>query len=882
MTRRHIGLQTENIRESDVQDQEVDDCGTNDNDGGEDISASFLGCRHTDDETQFWTTYTKESGEFDKELLEKWNKSLDVLLIFAGLFSAVNTAFIIESYKSLQPDPSEITNILLRLLLIHRNDGETFSLDGLSFLSQKSSTAIPVNSMFFASLSCSLLAAFGAVTAKQWLTEYSNVGHMLPPHEQGRRRQQKYDGMTTWHFWLLMELMPILLQLSLFLFLIGIVHFLWPLSGQVTAVVVGIVLLGLMAYFITVVIAITVPSSPFQTPLSKHARIIIFGCANLLSNCTPDIHQLQLVQGIKHIPFALTTLRSKVLLHLAQFWSWCHALSGIPKWRTHGLQWRHSLGGVGDGKSWDSRMVTNAQCVLWLLEQAEHPDVTFNALHTILTLPSDLLLTLFHQREGLLERLLKLHLSYLPTVSQGARASQRTWPSEALLTGAALCHVLKARNVDDYSFSSHFLPLYERWIVHSDNLMIPKLLSRVSTNRSHYLTEFPALLRQISPLMVAQVSIPLTDTRHTSLGASVVTNICPLKVLLDALTYSARRQRPWHGSSKSSEDILMALHTILETAPPAEVVSHIAVAVAAIQWEERDRRSSVWSYPSGDDQDTFESLFRKGVNAVDKSAIVSQNVALALSLIDVTSSPTMPKICELLLSLTENTFLTSPTPELLRIDVAQCLLRLSRHMPHLKQTGHRALRLLQRCPPSNNSSLSNDVYEEAIPILLDHAFSELPDLHDSADLLDVSYFMNWLAISHDYEPFLRVTVQSGALNRHHAAIVQLCRIISKQSPPELPTEFMRKILCYHDASENQVPGLVSVQMELLVLVLTASELDTLPDVLYHSAREFFNTMVERDGLQWPPYFIAAEIIAPGSAGRTCSNRVEADAFIVGG
>ncbi|KAG8943304.1 hypothetical protein FRC03_002569, partial [Tulasnella sp. 419] len=35
-----------------------------------------------DDHLPFWTTYDRVAGAYDRELLDGWNKSLDVLLIF--------------------------------------------------------------------------------------------------------------------------------------------------------------------------------------------------------------------------------------------------------------------------------------------------------------------------------------------------------------------------------------------------------------------------------------------------------------------------------------------------------------------------------------------------------------------------------------------------------------------------------------------------------------------------------------------------------------------------------------------------------------------------------------------------------------------------------
>ncbi|PBK95492.1 hypothetical protein ARMGADRAFT_1145748 [Armillaria gallica] len=44
-----------------------------------------------------WRTYLEESAPFDIEMVEGWRDGLDVLLIFAGLFSAVVTTFVAQT-----------------------------------------------------------------------------------------------------------------------------------------------------------------------------------------------------------------------------------------------------------------------------------------------------------------------------------------------------------------------------------------------------------------------------------------------------------------------------------------------------------------------------------------------------------------------------------------------------------------------------------------------------------------------------------------------------------------------------------------------------------------------------------------------------------------
>ncbi|KAJ7808810.1 hypothetical protein B0H14DRAFT_2525055, partial [Mycena olivaceomarginata] len=71
----------------------------------------------TDKRIAFWTAYKTLADEFDKEFQAKYGADLDTSLIFAGLFSAVSSAFIIQIQPELQPDPNGPTQALLALLV---------------------------------------------------------------------------------------------------------------------------------------------------------------------------------------------------------------------------------------------------------------------------------------------------------------------------------------------------------------------------------------------------------------------------------------------------------------------------------------------------------------------------------------------------------------------------------------------------------------------------------------------------------------------------------------------------------------------------------------------------------------------------------------------
>ncbi|EMD37777.1 hypothetical protein CERSUDRAFT_50825, partial [Gelatoporia subvermispora B] len=64
----------------------------------------------SDAETNAWAKCADDLGKHDKEMAIGWKDQIDNLLVFAGLFSAVVTAFNVELYQQLSPDnTAEVT-----------------------------------------------------------------------------------------------------------------------------------------------------------------------------------------------------------------------------------------------------------------------------------------------------------------------------------------------------------------------------------------------------------------------------------------------------------------------------------------------------------------------------------------------------------------------------------------------------------------------------------------------------------------------------------------------------------------------------------------------------------------------------------------------------
>ncbi|KAG2140831.1 hypothetical protein BD769DRAFT_1316050, partial [Suillus cothurnatus] len=122
-----------------------------------------------DNRSRFWGVYKRVAEEHDSEFLERYTGDMDIVLVFSGLFSAVSTSFIVAMESNLSPDPSDTTNALLKQIVYIGLGNLTAAgpIPAEPTWSPATST-LRIQMVAYASLSMSLLAAFGAVLGKQW------------------------------------------------------------------------------------------------------------------------------------------------------------------------------------------------------------------------------------------------------------------------------------------------------------------------------------------------------------------------------------------------------------------------------------------------------------------------------------------------------------------------------------------------------------------------------------------------------------------------------------------------------------------------------------------------------------------------------------------
>ncbi|KAJ1307692.1 hypothetical protein OPQ81_001783 [Rhizoctonia solani] len=224
-------------------------------------------------DARIWPTYVREAEKWDEDMVDGWNRSLDVILVFAALFSAISTAFLIESAKNLQEDPTETAaaslqeaTILLRAIAAGQVLNSTSPVD-TGFV--PSPVAVWVNAIWFLSLSLSVSVSLVAMLAKQWCYSYMS-GRTGQPHVQARQRQRRLDGLEHWKMPGILAFLPTLMHVSLILFFVGLTIYLWDIHIGVAIPVLAITALTFIFYAMTTILPLGNAYCPYNTPLSHY------------------------------------------------------------------------------------------------------------------------------------------------------------------------------------------------------------------------------------------------------------------------------------------------------------------------------------------------------------------------------------------------------------------------------------------------------------------------------------------------------------------------------------------------------------------------------------------------------------------------------------
>jgi hypothetical protein len=199
----------------------------------------------------------------------------------AALYSAVLTAFIIESMKLLQEDLTEPTLKALVTISNQINDSSILPFERAEFTAPK--YARIVNALFFTSLSCTLTVALLAVLALQWVANYDMGLNTSSPRKRALQRHMRWDGIQRWNMGGIISSLPLIIFVALILSFVGIAYWIWQVDKAISGIVMGGIIAGFLLYVVTNVISILHIASPFRTSVSKgfFGGIIRRGIASL-------------------------------------------------------------------------------------------------------------------------------------------------------------------------------------------------------------------------------------------------------------------------------------------------------------------------------------------------------------------------------------------------------------------------------------------------------------------------------------------------------------------------------------------------------------------------------------------------------------------------
>ncbi|KAA1466027.1 hypothetical protein DENSPDRAFT_7912 [Dentipellis sp. KUC8613] len=226
---------------------------------------------------RIWRVYLDEAEAFDNDMINGWKDTIDVLLVFAGLFSAVVTTFVVQTSQDLQPDYAMVSaSLLTELVGLQRAASQGISLDSVPISLVNSTSPFRaaanvrwVNGLWFTSLAFSLGTALVSVLVKQWLQNY--VAAVLgSASTRVHIRQFRFYGLEKWHFRDIVGMLPVFMHIALLLFFVGLVVFLHNLDLVVSWVVTCIAMIAYTAYFISNLLPLAYLDCPYRTPLSDY------------------------------------------------------------------------------------------------------------------------------------------------------------------------------------------------------------------------------------------------------------------------------------------------------------------------------------------------------------------------------------------------------------------------------------------------------------------------------------------------------------------------------------------------------------------------------------------------------------------------------------
>lgn len=185
------------------------------------------------------------------------------------------TTFIVEGYKFLQPDSGDVLNALLvqisaQLAAMANGTGTNIPSSPVrQTVFQPTETALRFNAFWFLSLAFSLSCALSATLVQNWSRYYLQaIERRSAPHHRARIRSYLHEGIVIFKMTAVVEAIPILLHISLFLFYAGLVEFLMHINYLIANITLIAGVFWGAVYAIITILPLLCRQCPYRTPLS--------------------------------------------------------------------------------------------------------------------------------------------------------------------------------------------------------------------------------------------------------------------------------------------------------------------------------------------------------------------------------------------------------------------------------------------------------------------------------------------------------------------------------------------------------------------------------------------------------------------------------------
>ncbi|KAG8936322.1 hypothetical protein FRC00_009065 [Tulasnella sp. 408] len=237
------------------------------------------------DGDKFYRCYDALADELDEDMVKGLKEQLDGMLIFAGLFAGVNSAFLALTLPLLSADSADdIVTLLVQnqAILIQMATDTNVSIPATPHLPSTnfspSGDIFAVNALFSLSLTFAIISSFLAVLGRQWLVDYRKRSGGGPEHQRWEQLK-RFLGAERWRLKPILDVvLPSLLQMGLIIFCASLVLYLRHLSPAIS-VIVGIPMCAGLVFFIgSALCTVWDKFCPFQSPLS---HIILWSARNL-------------------------------------------------------------------------------------------------------------------------------------------------------------------------------------------------------------------------------------------------------------------------------------------------------------------------------------------------------------------------------------------------------------------------------------------------------------------------------------------------------------------------------------------------------------------------------------------------------------------------